>query len=218
MKRNLLSIVTLSFLFVLPVSAQDTTDFSEANIKLNDSVKSRIRTEEKDRRAEFKERLEDKRKDLQEGREERREIKTIRSEFKTEMAKVRLEKTIKIFVATANRLDKIVTRIESRISKIEAAGGKVGDIRISLDLSKAKLVEARTEIEVFATTELSSATSTTAAKGLFEDVKIAAFKAKVSLKAVHASLVETITLIRGMEKTIKVPEDSEVEIEVNNSN
>jgi len=212
MKRNLLPIVALSLLFALPAFAQDTADSSETNTGPNDSSRPAIRTEQKDQREALREEMKDKRGELKE------QTQALRTEFKVEIAKMRLANAVRVFTATANRLDRIVARIESRISKIEAAGGKVDDIQDALDLGKENLAEARAEIEVFAGIELSSATSNTTAKALFDEVKVSATKAKASLKAAHASLVKTITLIKGMERTVKVPEEAETETETETEN
>jgi len=189
MKQRFLPIIVLSLVFALSVFADNDVSSSRKDIK--EGVKSEIET----RKGEIK--------DIRES------MKDNRGEIRKSIAHMRVQQTVRIYVATANRLDKIVARIESRIAKISASGGDTTDIQTSLDLAKTKLAEARAEIITFSSIDVSSATSTSTAQTLFDSVKSSAVKAKESLKVAHRSLVKTIAMIRGIEKKVRVREDSD---------
>lgn len=195
MKQKFLPLIALSLVFAFPVFADSTTT-KKTEIK-------DIREQEKGEIKDIQEKAKNEIKDIQET------LKDKRGEIKKEIASKRVEQTLKVYTEAADRLDKIVIRIESRIAKIKAAGGDTTAIQTSLDLGKTKLAEARADIAAFAAIDVSSASSTSTAQTLFNTVKTSAAKAKEALKVAHASLVKTVTLIQGSEKTIKVKEDGE---------
>ncbi len=217
MKQRLLPLVVLSLAFALPVFAeineQTKVEIEKAREQAKteiENVREQAKTQAENVREQAKTEMERVREQAKTNLEYAREkLKDSRGEIKKEIATKRVSQTLKVYTASADRLDKIVVRIESRIAKIKAAGGDTTAIQTSLDLGKTKLAEARANIAAFAAIDVSSATSTSTAQTLFNTVKVAAAKAKESLKAAHASLVKTITLIQGSEKTIKVKEAKE---------
>ncbi len=136
----------------------------------------------------------------------------IRADFNAQGVQNKIQSRIKVYTASANRLDRLVSRIESRMAKIKTAGGNMAEAEASLNIGKAKLVEARTYIAAFSAFDVASATSSTTVRALLDTIKENAVKAKEALKASHRALVKVITLIQGLEKTVKV-NDSEVKVE-----
>lgn len=195
MKQKLLPLIVLSLVFALPVFADSTTTKKTEIKDIREQAKGEIKDIQEKAKTEIK--------DIQET------LKDKRGEIKKEVAAKRVSQTLKVYTEAADRLDRIVVRIESRIAKIKAAGGDTTAIQTSLDLGKTKLAEARANIAAFAAIDVSSATSTSTAQTLFNSMKVAAAKAKEALKVAHASLVKTITLIQGLEKTVKVKEAKE---------
>lgn len=98
---------------------------------------------------------------------------------------------IEKFTAAADRLERLASRIESRIAKMEAEGHTEAQ-------AKAHVVEARAEIrlarsgidtlpalftEAFAQAEL---------KGAFEDIRKQSADIKAHIKAAHSSLIQAL--------------------------
>ncbi len=220
MKQKFLSLIILGLVVVLPVSvvfAEDTNvtkveteSVREQAKKEMERIREQAKTEAENVREQAKQEMERVREQAKTEFEYTREkLKDSRGEIKKEIASKRVNQTLKVYTEAANRLDKIVVRIEARIAKIKAAGGDTTAIQTSLDLGKTKLAEARAGIAAFAAIDVSSATSTSTAQTLFNTVKIAAAKAKEALKVAHSSFVKTITLIQGAEKIVKENEDED---------
>ncbi len=209
--------MVLSLVVALPVFAEDigvtsvkTESAREQAKQEMERTREQAKTEAENIREKAKTEIERVREQAKTNLEYTREkLKDSRGEIKKEIASKRVNQTLKVYTEAADRLDKIVVRIEARIAKIKAAGGDTTAIQTSLDLGKTKLAEARAGIAAFAAVDVSSATSTSTAQTLFNTVKTAAAKAKEALKTAHASLVKTITLIQGAEKIVKENEDND---------
>jgi hypothetical protein len=131
-------------------------------------------------------------------------VESNQAEFNTNVVNNKVQSDIKVFTATANRLDKIVVRIQSRVAKIKAAGGNTVQIEASLNTGISKLAEARIDISAFSSIDLTGATSSTTARALLNIIKADAVKAKDALKASHAALIQAVTLMQGVEAKTKV--------------
>ncbi len=197
-KRIALAILMMSTLITLPVFAQ-TTNTTEQPTK--------PRVEVKTLRDNLKKDIEQKKQEIA---DKRSEVKDKVAELRSRELNNKVRQDIKVFTATADRLDKIVTRIESRVTKIKAAGGTTTDIEAQLTLGKASLALGRSDIAAFSAIDLTSATSSTTVRTLLDSIKADAQKAKTDLKATQEYLIKATTLIQGVEKKVKVKDnDSE---------
>ncbi len=137
----------------------------------------------------------------------RDDMKVVKGEFNARLIQNRVRSDLKVFTAAANRLDKIVSRIESRILKIKANGGVTTEIETNLAVGKVKLAEARVNLSAFSTIDLTSATSTTTARALLQTIKTDAQKTKEALKASHAALIKAVSLMGRTEAGLKIRGD-----------
>jgi hypothetical protein len=127
--------------------------------------------------------------------EERKASSTAkRIELQQGIAKRRAEQTSKVLLATIERLDKLTARLESRIAKVEAAGGNASTSKAYVAEAKTHLSAARVSLEAFSSIDLSGLK----ANENFERVKAAAKAVKEHIKAAHRSLVNaTLSLKPG---------------------
>ncbi|MEK9185292.1 MAG: hypothetical protein AAB863_00815, partial [Patescibacteria group bacterium] len=121
-----------------------------------------------------------------------------------ENIKKRLEKFLrnltKRFDAAIERLRKLASRIESRISKMETQGINTAEAKGLLDVAKVKINLAASSTEalklktnaLLATTTASSTDLKIAFKNLKDDVK----EVKDDVKAAHAALVDVINSLK----------------------
>ena len=145
------------------------------------------------------------------------EDKNKQSEWNTRVLDNKIRGDIKVFTATANRLDKIVVRIQSRVTKIKAAGGNTTQIEASLNIGKTKLAEARADISTISSIDITGATSSTTVRTLFNTIKTNAVKAREALKASHSALIQAVTFMQGVEKKVKVKDSNVGENETSSS-
>ncbi len=203
--------IALAFLLTSTLVAAPVFAETAAGVRVD------VRKEIEQKKTEIKDLRDSQKKEIEQKREEKKgEMKEVRAEFNTRILNNKIRSDIKVFTATANRLDKIVARIEARIVKIKAAGGTTTDIQTNLDAGKAKLAEARTHIAEFSSIDLTSATSSTTARTLLGTIKEHAAKAKAALKASHESLVKAVSLMQGVEKKVKVRDDEDAEASTTN--
>ncbi len=98
----------------------------------------------------------------------------------------------KILNATIERLEKIMTRVESRIAKVKAEGGVTTESEKFVAEAKVHLSEAKAELALFSSVTLS-------ADKLSENIlalRAASGKVKTHLKAAHASLVKATVALK----------------------
>lgn len=131
-------------------------------------------------------------------------IHEVKKEFHADRAKKEVITAGRVLGATADRLDKIVGRISSRLLKIKAAGGNTAAAEVFVNAAKTNLVDARVHISLIASLDLSSASTT--AEANFQKVKAEAKAARESLHSAHQNLEKALNVIRELEKTIKVPD------------
>jgi hypothetical protein len=112
----------------------------------------------------------------------------------------RIDHTSKVLNATANRLDKIASRIESRIAKIKAEGEQTADAEASVKLAKENLIEARVHINLIVST--ASSTASTTDGSIFDKIRTEAKTSKDSLIEARRNLSKAIGFIKGLERNL----------------
>lgn len=121
-----------------------------------------------------------------------------RIEFQQDIAKRKVEKTTRVILATIERIDKIIIRLESRMAKVKTRGGDIVESERLVALAKTNLTEARAAVEAFTTIDLSSDKAVdnferirTAAAGARELIRRARENLMLSVRALHS--IETDT-------------------------
>ena len=170
-----------------------------ANLKFRTDMKQKqddLRKEIKDVRASTTREIRDERASTT------REVRGMRNEIRGEEMKNRVDNTVKMLTANANRFDMIVTRIESRVSKIKSAGGNTTTIEAGLSGVKTSLLSVRSHITTISSIDLSGASTTI--KANFEQVKTEAKAVKDIFQSVRQALDRIVNDIRVVEKTVKI--------------
>ncbi|MDZ4205917.1 MAG: hypothetical protein U1C12_01760 [Patescibacteria group bacterium] len=159
-----------------------------------------MRVEFEAKRAELDAKRESKRVEA----ESRRASSTAkRVEFQQNIAKRKVEHTAKVILATIERLEKIIVRIESRIIKVKARGGVTSESEGFVAAAKVNLSDARIAVNAFASIDLSS----DKAAENFERIRTAAAEAREHIRAAHQNLMMAIRSLGSIEINVKV-EDS----------
>jgi len=133
------------------------------------------------------------------------EMKEVRQDFRAQEVKMRVRNVTRVFTATVERLEKIVTRIESRITKIKAAGGTTTEAEAFVDAAKVNLATVKTDISAINSIDLSG--STTTAQANFETIKADAQAGRESLTSARQNLEKALASLMKLEKTVKVKEN-----------
>lgn len=115
-----------------------------------------------------------------------------RIELQQAIAKRAAEHTGKKLLATIERLEKLADRIDSRIEKIEAAGGTASTSERFLADARGHLSKARVALEAYSSVDLSG----TRLADNFERVRAAAAEVKEHLRLAHRSLVDAIRSLK----------------------
>jgi len=127
-----------------------------------------------------------------------KEAKREKSDIEKRIGKKLDEQRTKIaqkFEEALKNLNNLVTRVESRIAKIEAAGGNVTAVKASLDLAKAKVALADADLTTLENM-LASSTATSTKKEMRAAVKIQTEKTKKSVEAAHKAIVKVISSLK----------------------
>lgn len=178
-------------------------------------VRAEMQAELEARRASTTERLEDRKEDIDERREnlaERRASTTDRRmevrnhieqrkassterrvAMQMSLAKRKVSHVTKVILATIERLEKIIVRIESRIAKIQERGGNTAEAENFVVLTKENLADARIAVDVFANLDLSGSTAATN----FETIRAAAAEAKEHIRAAHRNMMMAVRALKG---------------------
>lgn len=211
------------FLFVvlaLPVFAEEgglnvSVRASTTPIKVRADVKADIeakRASSTERKAEMRENMLERKASTTERREDRKEERDVRREdiknnieqrkassterrleMQEGLAKRKVEHVTKVLLATIERLEKIITRIESRIEKIQERGGDTTEAESYAALAKEDLADARIALEAFASLDLSGST----ARENFETIRAAAAEAREHIRAAHRNLMLAVRALKG---------------------
>lgn len=121
-------------------------------------------------------------------------------ESQADRVEKRTQHVIKVLTVTADRLDKITLRIESRIGKIHALNESTGQAEDFVAEAKASLAEARTHISLISSVDVSTASTTN--KEILDNIKIEAKAAGTSLTEARRNLSKAIGEIKGLERNL----------------
>ena len=116
-----------------------------------------------------------------------------RVEMQRGLAKRKAEQASKVLLATIERLEKIVARLDSRIEKVAANGGTTTEaVKFSAE-AKLHLREARNSLTLFSSIDLSA----DKAAENFERVRAAGAEVKMHIRAAHQSLMKALRSLMG---------------------
>lgn len=102
------------------------------------------------------------------------------------------------FMATINRLYRLIERIESRLAIIEKEeGAEIGEIKEQLEVVKEQLEEIETNIQA-ANDNIENVLSSNNPKEAFSEIRDIIKEARDNLIEVHRTLVHVIGDIRGL--------------------
>ncbi len=157
-----------------------------------------------DRRSAIEDR-DERRASSTEQREERMENRETHQASSTErridiqqnLAKRKAENTARVFTATLWRLDRIITRVESRIDKVESAGGTTTSAKLFVAEARDYLSQASTSIATFKDITFTA----DKAKENFEKVRNLASEIKGYIREAHRSLMNAIRSLKGLPKS-----------------
>ena len=113
--------------------------------------------------------------------------------------------TLRIGIATVDRLEMIAVRIESRIAKIKAAGGVTTEPESLVASAKSDLSLARSNMEDWPSVDLLGER----AQDNFQRIRVAAAETKEYLRTVHEKLIAAVRLLGSIQASLEVPGSSE---------
>ena len=146
-----------------------------------------LREDVKDRNQEAREKIKDERQNIKDQREERRR----------EIAKKHFEQVVARMTAHIERLEKLATRIETRIGKIEATGRDMTKAKSNLAIGKTKIDSAKSALVSFKTSGLSTVDSlaSTTPNNLLKSLKDSADVVEKLIREAHQALVDAVNSI-----------------------
>ena len=195
----LLVLLTLA----LPVSAHGEEANVGASLRASTSIKTRmeVRADIEARRASSTEHRKDRREEIKNNIAERKASSTERRvDIQINLAKRKVEFVKRVILATIERLEKIMARIESRIVKVEERGGDTNEAKGFIALALDNLVDARVAVDAFVNLDLSS----DKARENFELVRAAAAEAREHIHAARENLLKAIRSLRSVEVSAQV--------------
>ncbi len=130
-----------------------------------------------------------------------------RVEMQRGLAKRKAENTSRVLTATVERLEKIITRLEARLEKVEAAGGNTTEAEAFIAEAKHHLSAAKVSIALFASVDLTG----DKAQENFERVKVIAVEAKEHIREAHRSLMEAIRSLGKIRSQVEINTTSTVQ-------
>jgi hypothetical protein len=116
-----------------------------------------------------------------------------RIEMQRGLAKRKAEHTVRVLSATVNRLGNIITRLESRIAKVDLAGGTTTQAKIFVAEAREHLALASSSIDTLIDLTLSDGT----AQENFERIREIAREVKGHLREAHRSLMNAVRNLKG---------------------
>ena len=132
--------------------------------------------------------------------ESRRASSTLRRvEFQQEIAKRKVEHTARVILATIERLEKIIVRIESRIAKVKTRGGDTSESEGFVAAAKVNLIDAKAAVNAFATIDLSSEK----AAENFERIRASAAEAREHVRAARENLMMAVRSLGSVEMNLE---------------
>ena len=224
MKTRNLVIGTLLMLAVAsPASALTLYSNQQGGFKVNANAKLGLGTTSTTTRAETKAEMKAKiEANLAERKEAREEFTSkiankigsstgAKGGFLGNIAGQRVKNIYRLFEATVNRFEKLITRIESRMDKIKDAGGVTTEAEASLLIAKDSLAKAEADLVLLgnlglgkgSTTNATTTASTTNSVNL-DQAKVLATQIRDSLRSVKENLMKTVRSLIEVQKTVKV--------------
>lgn len=186
MKKIIYSLALASVITLPTLVLADDEVKASAGVEVRTSITERLKGLKDD----VKERVE-----LRKGEAESRKASTTerRTEQVSKLSKRMIEHAGKVMQATIDRLEKIATRIESRIAKLKANGGNTTLSESFLAEGKVHLTEAKTSLSAFLAIDLST---TARLNENIVKIREAASAVKTHLREAHASFVKAITNLK----------------------
>lgn len=186
MKHRIIVSALMLVVLALPVFAHEVdAEISGTASATSTKVRAEVRTEIEVRKASSTERREERKENI----EERKASSTERRiEMQKNLAKRKANHTARVLTATVGRLDKIIVRLESRIAKIDAAGGTTTEAKIFVAEAKNHLSLASTTIAGFVSLDLEG----DKAQENFEKIRALASEAKGHIREAHRSLSKAV--------------------------
>ncbi len=123
----------------------------------------------------------------------------LRGGLRADLVTARLRAAEMVFTATINRFDRIITRIQSRLGKISAAGGSVTEAQADVNLAKGNIADAEAQLTILANINISGSTSTTTLAANFQAAKAAAKKAREDLETAKQNLIKAVQVMVKVE-------------------
>lgn len=119
---------------------------------------------------------------------------------------------VKRFNAMIERLEKLTTRIESRIAKIKAEGTATAEAEAYVATAKLEIKSAKDGVAKIPQA-LTLALEKERLLGSFDEVRVLTAGIKEDLKSAHQALVKSITNIKGLRTEMKVEGEANVRVE-----
>ena len=183
MKKAIYSVVLLSVLSLPALALAEDGVEASASVRADASVRTNFTEHIKNIKDEVRERVDFRKASSTERREEK----------VGKLSQRMVKNAGKVMQATLERLQKIATRIESRITKVKSAGGDTTLSEKFLAEGKVHLTEAQTSLTAFLAIDVSSnVLSENIAK-----LREAAKAVKTHLREAHTSLVQAIVNLKG---------------------
>jgi hypothetical protein len=168
---------------------------SDATTTVRDHIKEAVENK-KEAVKEIKERAKETKVEIKE------DLHRVRVEFKSGEARARQEMAVKVINATIGRLENIISRVESRLTKFETSGVVTTEARADVNLAKTDLVSVRAHVATLSSLDLSGSTTTENAN--FKTAQTEAKAAREGLTSARQNLEKALKVIRDLEKKSNV--------------
>ena len=196
-KQYLSTLLFLALVFGVfsSVSAQEASINASVDTRAI-QVQAQIRAEIEARRVQADERREAARV---EAEARRAQTQTKRVEFQQTVAKRQVENTARVILATIERLENIIVRLESRMAKIKAQGGVTSESETFVAAARANLSDARLAVDAFVSIDLSSER----ALENFQRIRATAAETREHIRAAHRNLMMAVRSLSSVEMNLE---------------
>jgi len=133
------------------------------------------------------------------------EMQAKRVGFQQDIAKRKVEHTSRVVLVTIERLEGIIVRLESRITKVQAQGGIVSESEGFVSLARTDLLNARAAMNAFAGIDLSSEK----AAENFERIRTMAAETREQIRAAHRNLMMAVRSLSSVEADLETDDSLE---------
>ncbi|MBX4189562.1 hypothetical protein KW785_03150 [Candidatus Parcubacteria bacterium] len=127
----------------------------------------------------------------------------LKGSIRADMVRANISAAAEVYKATIARLQKIITRVESRMAKVSTAGGSTTEAQAQVNLAKADIVDAQAQINIFTSVDLSTTTATSTIETNYKTARAAAVKAREDLTAAKKSLMKALQSLVKVEVGLK---------------